>query len=136
MKTRRTTAVPFDFVLEKLSRCSPIVRPMFGCHAVYVAEKIVLILRSKDSDIHDNGVWLATSHEHHESLKKMFPNMRSIRLFGSRTSSWQNLPANESDFEESVTTACEMVLKNDARIGRTPKPKRRKPGKKVNIRRR
>lgn len=126
MKIRRMTPIPFDFVLDKLERCSPVVRPMFGCHAIYVKEKIVLILRSKENDSYDNGVWLATSHEYHASLKKIFPHMRSIRLFGGRTSSWQNLPTDENDFEESVTTACEMVLRNDPRIGRVPGSKRRK----------
>lgn len=126
MKTRRITSIPFDFVLDKLERCSPIVRPMFGCYAVYVKEKIVLILRSKESDRYDNGVWLATTREHHASLKKVFPQMRSIRLFGRATSAWQNLPADENDFETSATTACEMVMKNDPRIGRLPGSKRKK----------
>jgi hypothetical protein len=126
MKTRRTAPIPFDFVLDRLERCTPIVRPMFGCHAVYVEGKIVLILRSKENDRYDNGVWLATTHEHHASLKKVFPQMRSIRLFGGATSSWQNLPANESDFEASATTACEMILKNDPRIGRVPGSRRKR----------
>jgi hypothetical protein len=52
--------------------------------------------------------------------------MRSIRLFGGPISSWQNLPADEIDFEESVMTACEMVVKNDPRIGRVPGSKKKK----------
>ncbi|MGC1243475.1 MAG: hypothetical protein WA874_17915 [Chryseosolibacter sp.] len=123
---RRTTSVPFDFVLDKLEPCSPVVKPMFGCHAVYVGEKIVLILRRKENHHHDNGVWLATTHEHHATLQSIFPSMRSIRLFGGRSSSWQNLPADADDFEESVITACEMILKNDARIGKITRAKKKK----------
>ena len=46
---------------------------MFGCLAVYVAEKIVLILRDKRTETADNGVWLATTEEHHQSLRREFP---------------------------------------------------------------
>ena len=98
---------------------------MFGCHAIYVREKIVLILRKKENDLHDSGVWLATTPDHHKSLKEKFPSMRPVGIFGA-TSSWQNIPMEADDFEESVLTACEMILKNDPRIGKVPKPKKRK----------
>ncbi len=55
--------VPFEFVLEALSSLSPYTRPMFGCTAVYVADKIVLILRDKPNSEADNGVWLVGHHE-------------------------------------------------------------------------
>jgi hypothetical protein len=58
---------------------------MFGCTAIYVGEKIALILRQKPSYERDNGVWLATTREHHESLRQDFPNMRSIALLGDRS---------------------------------------------------
>jgi hypothetical protein len=34
---------------------------MFGCLAIYVKDKIVLILRDKRASTADNGVWLATT---------------------------------------------------------------------------
>ena len=120
---KKPAPIPFRFVLETLDRCSPTVRPMFGCHAIYVGERIVLILRKKDNDVHDSGVWVATTPEHHKSLKSIFPTMRSIRLFGARPSAWQNIPMEAEDFEESVLIACEMILKNDPRIGKVPTPK-------------
>jgi hypothetical protein len=43
---------------------------MFGCLAVYVQDKIVLILRDKREGTADNGVWLATTEEHHQSLRR------------------------------------------------------------------
>ena len=97
---------------------------MFGCLAVYVKEKIVLILRDRPDEDVDNGVWLATREEHHASLRREFPSMRSIQLFGTKVTSWQVLPADASDFEESAMRACELVLARDVRIGRVPKPKR------------
>ena len=62
--------VPFEFVLEALARANPRVKPMFGCQAVYVGEKVVLLLRKRKEYEADNGVWVATAPEHHVSLKK------------------------------------------------------------------
>ena len=99
---------------------------MFGCTAIYVAEKIVLILRDKPASSKDNGVWLATTHEHHESLRREFPNMRSIELLGKKITGWQLLPADAVDFEESALRACDLVIARDARIGKVPVRKRSK----------
>src|SRR6266568_3487078 len=83
---------PYQFVLDALAPVSPETRSLFGCLAVYVGEKIVLALRDKSEQSYDNGVWLATSTEHHQNLRREFPNMRSIRLFGTPVTSWQILP--------------------------------------------
>src|SRR5258706_383021 len=79
----RGKRVPHEFVLDAIATLSPRTRPMFGCVAVYVEEKIVLILRDKPGAEADNGVWLATTAEHHESLRREFPQMRSIGVLGS-----------------------------------------------------
>lgn len=123
---KKPAAIPFNFLLDRLESLSPKTKPMFGCHAVYVGEKIVLIMRQKGDERHDNGVWLATAEEHHSSLKRVFPSMRPIRLFGGSSSSWQNIPVEADDFEESVMTACDMILKNDPRIGKIPVSKKKK----------
>jgi len=93
---------------------------MFGCLAVYVANKIVLILRDKSDETTDNGVWLATTKDHHESLRREFPNMRSIRVLGKGVTGWQVLPADAPDFEEAALRACERILARDPRIGKVP----------------
>lgn len=117
--------IPHEFVLEALSPISPYTRPMFGCLAIYAGEKILLILRDKPSSAADNGVWLATSHEHHESLRHEFPNMRSVQLLGKPITGWQVLPAEKPDFEESALRACDLVLARDPRIGKVPARKSR-----------
>jgi hypothetical protein len=117
-------AVPYEFVLDALSPLCPWTRPMFGCLAVYVEDKIVLILRDKPSSAVDNGVWLATTPEHHESLRHDFPNMRSIKILGKKVTGWQVLPADAPDFEEAARLACELVLARDPRIGKVPGEKR------------
>ncbi len=120
--------IPFEFVLEELDRIHPRVKPMFGCYAIYVGEKLVLILRQRNDFIDDNGVWLAALREHHSSLKKEFPCLRSVRLLGSSETVWQNIPVDEDDFEELVLKACRFILKGDVRIGKIPKQKKKKKG--------
>jgi hypothetical protein len=110
-------SIPFDFVLEQLYSADVEIKPMFGCFALYVRNKIVLILRKKKAGAHDNGVWVATSKEHHASLKAIFPSMRPIKVFGGK-GNWQNLPADADDFEEMVIQVCEMILHGDIRIGK------------------
>lgn len=130
MKVRRQT--PYSFVVEALERAQPLLKPMFGCVAVYVDDKIVFALRDKDdSHVEDNGVWLATSAEHHDSLKLEFPNMRRINLLANGApTGWQNLPAECDDFEAMALKAVRLVLKGDPRIGKKPKPRTKKKAKK------
>ena len=122
---------PHAFVLDALSELEPRTRPMFGCLAVYVGEKIVLILRDKPKFREDNGVWICTTQEHHASLRLEFPNMRSVALLGGKITGWQVLPVDASDFEESALQACELVIKRDPRIGKVPgaKQSKKKPAK-------
>ena len=115
---KQRKVVPHEFALDAIAPLLPWSRPMFGCLAVYVEDKIVLILRHKRDQTADNGVWLATTEEYHESLRREFPNMRSIKVFGKEVTGWQVLPADAPDFEEAVLRACELVVARDARIGK------------------
>jgi len=124
---KRRAIAPHEFVLDALAPVAPLTRPMFGCLAVYVEDKIVLILRDRHDSPADNGVWLATTAEHHESLRREFPRLRSIRLLGRRVTHWQVLPAAAPDFEQAALRACELILARDQRIGKVPKG-RRGPG--------
>jgi hypothetical protein len=116
-------AVPHQFVLDAIAASSPTTHPMFGCLAVYVVNKIVLILRDKRDRTADNGVWLATTEEHHNSLRLDFPNMRSIQALGKGVTGWQVLPVDAADFEEALR-ACEFILSGDPRIGKLPGTRR------------
>lgn len=130
--TKLRKKVPHEFVLEALAPLSPRTNPMFGCLAVYVGEKIVVILRDKSTKTEDNGVWLATSEEYHESLRREFPHMRSIGVLGKKVTGWQVLPAEAPEFEEAALHACDLILGGDPRIGKVPGTRRRgrpAPGK-------
>ncbi len=117
--------LPYEFVLDAIASLSPRTNPMFGCLAIYIGDKIALILRDKPSHSADNGVWLATTHDHHDSLRREFPSMRSIQLLGKKVTGWQVLPVDAPDFEESALHACDLVLAGDPRIGKIPTPRRR-----------
>ncbi len=125
LRVKKRKTVPHEFVLDALEAVSPRTNPMFGCLAVYVETKIVLILRDRSANKADNGVWLATTSEHHESLRREFPNMRSIRIFGKKVTDWQVLPADAPDFEEAALRACELVVARDPRIGKVPAARRK-----------
>ncbi|MBZ5706413.1 MAG: hypothetical protein LAN63_13770 [Acidobacteriia bacterium] len=117
--------VPHEFVLDAIAPLLPETRPMFGCLAVYVKDKIVCVLRDKrDGTADDDGMWLATTVEHHASLRRDFPNMRSIRVLGKKVTGWQVLPASAPDFEEAALRACEFIVADDPRIGKVPASRR------------
>lgn len=121
---KKRKPVPFAFVLDALDGAGPVVRPMFGCHAVYVRGKIVLILRRKEAHPNDNGIWIATTRQHHESLRGDFPKMRSVSLLGNGVTGWQNIPASDEEFEALALKACECILRGDLRFGTVPQEKR------------
>lgn len=123
---KKRKVIPHEFVLDAIAPVSPRTHPMFGCLAVYVEDKIVLILRDRPKHAADNGVWLATTKEHHASLRREFPNMRSIRLLGKAVTAWQVLPADAPDFEEAALRAAELVVARDPRIGKVPGARRGK----------
>jgi hypothetical protein len=127
MKKTKAKAIPFDFVLDQLYSIDPFVRPMFGCHAIYQQNKMVLILRNKEDLTHDNGVWVATTPEHVESLRNEFQILRPVRLLGTKVTAWWNIPFDSEDFEAVVIKICDYIRKGDKRIGKIPKPRKKKP---------
>jgi len=134
---KQPKAVPHAFVLDALAPAGPYTRPMFGCTAVYVEDKIVVILRDKPEPAEDNGVWVATTVEHHASLREALPSMRSVSVLGSGVTGWQVLPQDDPGFEEEATQVARMILAGDRRIGKVPKPRRPKgasaPKKKARV---
>ncbi|MFI5164403.1 MAG: hypothetical protein ACHQHP_04055, partial [Bacteroidia bacterium] len=133
--------IAFEFILDLLSPLSRgrgvggevVVKPMFGCHALYSSEKIYLIVRKKDDHPDANGVWIATGKEHHESLKQELPSMRSVYILsdGKNETGWQMIHEEADDFEQSVVNISEMILKGDKRIGKTTKSSKNETVRKV-----
>ncbi len=122
---KKKKPLPHPFVLDALEAAHPETRPMFGCTAVYVGEKIMLVLRDKGGADPDCGVWVATTLDHHESLRRELPSLRSITVFGSGVTGWQVLPSTSPDFEDEALRACEMILAGDVRVGKIPGEKKK-----------
>lgn len=109
--------IPFEFVLDELAPLAPRTKPMFGAQAVYVrGDTMVFLMREKEQD-EDDGIWLLTTQEHHETLRRDLPSIRSIKLFETPVTSWQIIPSSGPDFEREVVRACALVLRGDERIG-------------------
>ncbi len=109
--------VPFEFVLEELAPLGVATRPMFGCVGVYLDDRMVLVLRDRQDEPGDNGVWVAFEAPHGPALKKEFPALRAITVLGG-ASGWLNLPKDHGDFEELALKVCALLAKGDTRIGK------------------
>lgn len=126
-KPKLKKPVPFSFVLDELDGVYTLVRPMFGAHAVYRDEKILLILRQKDANPKDNGVWVVSPVDQVESIKREIPALREIFMFEtSGPTTWHNLPEEAPTFEEDVLRVCALIRAGDPRIGKAPKEKKPK----------
>jgi hypothetical protein len=121
LSLKRSNRIPHAFALDAITELAPRTRIMFGAIAVYVADKVVLLLRDRPEHTDDNGVWIATTAKHHASLRREFPNMRSIRMHGRAETGWQVLAVEATDFEQSVLRACELIRSHDPRIGKLTK---------------
>ena len=114
--------IPFKFVFDYLEPLDVTVKPMFGMFAVYVGEKIMLVLRKRKSEENKNGVWIACSNDDDVSLRAEFPSLRSIPGLTNKSSEteWQYFPDDADDFETSVIRICELIVQRDSRIRRVP----------------
>jgi hypothetical protein len=122
VRPKRRSA-PYPFILEALAPLEPEVRPMFSGFAVYVGEKIVLMLRDSLKQPKDNGVWLVfseTANLADPGIRQDFPSLRLIDLLGGKIAHWRLIPADRSTFESEALHACELLLKHDLRFGRVP----------------
>src|SRR5436305_13406459 len=84
-KPKRKSA-PYPFILEALASLEPEVRPMFSGFAVYVGNKIVLMLRDSPKHPEDNGAWLVfseTADMADPGIRRDFPSIRLIGLLGA-----------------------------------------------------
>jgi len=65
---------------------------MFSGFAVYVGEKIVLMLRDSLKQPEDNGVWLVfseTADLADPQIRRDFPSLRLINLLGGKIGHWR-----------------------------------------------
>jgi hypothetical protein len=119
--------IPHMFVLEALAPLSPEVRRMFSGFAVYVGDRLVLMLRDHIKSPKDNGIWLVLAEgvdPTDASLRREFPSLRSIELLGNKISHWLLIPGDSADFETAALHACDLILGRDRRLCRVPQSRR------------
>ena len=100
---------------------------MFSGFAVYVGDRIVLMLRDSAKSVEDNGVWLILSEGADPvdpRLRREFPSLRRIELLGDKIGHWLLIPSDSPDFESEALHACDLLLRHDARLGRIPQSRR------------
>jgi hypothetical protein len=107
---------------------------MFSGHAVYIEDKVVLMLRDHPKSPQDNGLWLIFANEfdtsqNHKSLRQKFPSLRPIELLNGKIKHWLVLPSDSPNFESESLQACDLLLAHDPRIGRIPKSRQSEPRK-------
>jgi hypothetical protein len=111
-------SMPFDFIMDALYNLHPVTRAMFGTTAVYVYDKIVLALKDHKKDPATNGVWISTEHVYHPELLLLIPSLTTFEIYGIKTKNWLLLPSSSANFEKDAIIICELIKKNDKRIGR------------------
>lgn len=116
--------MPFEFILDHLYPLEPFIRKMFGTHSVYIEEKIYLAARQAKKNPEDNGLWIGTEIQHHQSLMSQFPSLCYLHSIPMKK--WLLLPESADDFEESAILICELIKSGDPRVGVLPKSKKKK----------
>jgi hypothetical protein len=116
----------FEFILDELAGLDLQVRRMFGCTALYVGPKIMLVLCDREQLKQDRGIWVCIPDEHALDMKRRYPELRGVSFFENENSAWQCLALDRPDFEELALEFCALIRKGDPRIGRTPKAKARR----------
>lgn len=116
--------IPYVFIVDHLAGVEPVIKPMFGCYAVYVGGKLCLFLLNRDKPLlprqntseGQNGVYVATTAAHVESLEKLFPEADFQHLKAGKV--WMFINERGEEFEPYASEACRMISRLDPRIGR------------------
>jgi hypothetical protein len=119
--------IPHSFVVEALAPLHPEVQRMFSGFAVYIEDRLVMMLREHVKSPQDNGVWLVLSEgtdPEDASLRRDFPAIRHIELLRNKMKHWLLLPSDDANFERLALRACGLVLRHDPRLGRVPQSRR------------
>jgi hypothetical protein len=95
-------------------------RAWFGCRAIYLHGKLMLVLCSGEEPW--NGVLIATEKELHDSIRQDFETVVQHPLLKK----WLYLPENSEDFESVSSEIVERVRIGDQRFGVEPKERKRR----------
>jgi hypothetical protein len=107
---------PLLWIVEPImEEPSYIDRAWFGCRAIYLHGRLMLVLCSGEEPW--NGVLIATEHEFHDAIHQEFENVVQHPVLKK----WLYLPENSEDFETVSLEIVEAVRGGDQRFGVEPK---------------
>lgn len=107
---------PLLWVIESLmEEPSYLAKPMFGCLAIYLHGKLMLVLASGEEPW--NGLLVPTEHQFHTAI------MRELRDVVQHPvlKKWLYLPEATEEFESSASDIVDAIKINDERFGVEPK---------------
>jgi len=119
--------IPHAFVIEALDSLHPEVRRMFSGFALYIDNRIHMMLRDSPKLPEDNGIWLVLSEGTDPSdpnLHRELPSLRPIQTIGGKIGHWLLIPSDRPNFETEALHACDLILRHDPRLGRVPQSRR------------
>jgi hypothetical protein len=113
---RKPKQHPLLWVVESLmEEPSYMEKPMFGCLALYLHGKLMLVLASGEEPW--NGLLVPTEHQFHPALLKEFSDIIQHPVLKK----WLYLPEATEDFESSAADIVDAIRMNDERFGVEPK---------------
>ncbi len=115
----------FWLVESIMDEPSYLERSMFGCLAIYLHGRMVLLLSEGEEPW--NGLLIPTEHEHHNSILNEFKDIVQHPVLKK----WLYLTENMEDFESVASYIVRAIEMNDPRFG--IEPKERKPRKRKSI---
>jgi hypothetical protein len=106
---------PLLWVVESLTEePSYLEKPMFGCLAIYLHGRLILVLASGEEPW--DGLLIPTEHQFHDAILKEFRDV----VQHSVLKKWLYLPEATEDFETVASDIVEAVRMNDLRFGVEP----------------
>ncbi|MEP6671078.1 MAG: hypothetical protein ABJF10_18100 [Chthoniobacter sp.] len=100
------------------------LRSMFGCKAVYLDGKIVVVFCTKAEPW--CGMLVCTDREHHPSLTAEFSELVSHPILGK----WLYLSESHDRFDRLAERIVRLALKHDPRVGVVPALKKKRGSRK------
>ncbi len=107
---------PFLYIVEPLmEEPSYFEKPMFGCHAVYLHGRLMLVLALGEEPW--DGLLIPTEYQFHDAIVKEFSDV----VRHSVLKKWLYLPEATEDFETVASDIVTAIKINDQRFGVEPK---------------
>lgn len=107
---------PLLWVVDSLmEEPSYLEKSMFGCLAIYLHGKLMLVLASGEEPW--DGLLVPTGHQFHDAIQKEFSDVVQHSILKK----WLYLPEATEYFETVASDIVEAVRMNDQRFGVEPK---------------